>query len=79
MLAVDTVVDGEAVIDTDDRHLHFVASVATTQLAVWCTSSPSCGSRAGAAAYFVPVRFLHDPVTRAMMQRASRRLGHQTR
>jgi hypothetical protein len=75
MLAVSAVEDGEAVIDTDDRHLRFVATVATdpARALVHVVTLVSFKGWRGRL-YFVPVRFLHDPITRRMMEKASRRL-----
>lgn len=75
MLRVDRVVGDEAVIDTDDRHLRFVASVRPDDrehLLHVLTAVTFKGWRG--RLYFVPVRFLHDPVTRAMMVGAARHL-----
>jgi Protein of unknown function (DUF2867) len=74
MLAVGPVIDGEAVIDTDDRHLRFVATTWLSPGLVHVTTAVQLKGRRGWV-YFVPVRFLHDPVTRAMMRAAARRLA----
>ncbi|WP_329239693.1 DUF2867 domain-containing protein [Actinoallomurus sp. NBC_01490] len=74
MLAVDRVVDGEAVIDTDDRHLRFVATVRITPGLVHVTTAVRLKGWRGKL-YFAPVRLLHDTVTRAMMISALHRLG----
>ena len=75
-LAVDRVEGDEAIIDTDDAHLHFAAGVsadAEHDLVHVVTVVRFKGVRG--RAYFLPVRLLHDPVTRAMMRRAAVRLG----
>lgn len=73
MLAVDRVVDGEALIDTDDRHLRFVAGVASRPGFLDVTTVVALKGWRGAV-YFAPVRLLHDAVTRSMMTAAVRRL-----
>lgn len=71
MLAVSDVREGEALIDTDDEHLRFVAGVrADAGLLHVTTVVRFKGSRG--RLYFVPVRFLHDQVTRSMMEAAAR-------
>jgi hypothetical protein len=75
MLAVDHETAGEAVIDTDDRHLHFAATVCPDDargLLHLITVVQFKGWRG--RVYFVPVRFLHDPISRAMMTGAVRRV-----
>jgi hypothetical protein len=76
MLAVDRVVDGEAVIDTDDRHLRFVATVRVDidRGLLHTTTAVRFKGRRGRL-YFAPVRLLHDAVTRAMMTAALARLS----
>jgi hypothetical protein len=74
MLAVDRVVGDEAIIDTDDRHLRFVAAVSTGAGLVHVTTAVTLKGWRGRL-YFVPVRLLHDAVTRSMMAAAVRRLG----
>jgi hypothetical protein len=71
--------DGEALIAYPDRHLDFRASVgvdATSRL-VWVTTAVWFHGWRGRT-YFLPVRFLHDPVTRAMTRRAVERLARGT-
>ncbi len=74
MLAVDRVVGDEAVIDTDDRHLRFVAAVRQDAEAgfLHVTTAVTLKGWRGRV-YFVPVRLLHDAVTRSMMESAARR------
>lgn len=74
MLAVDRVVGDEAVIDTDDRHLRFVGTVRQEHDLVHVTTFVTFKGLRGRV-YFLPVRFLHDPVTRSMMISATRRLA----
>jgi hypothetical protein len=74
MLAVDRLVNGEAVIDTDDRHLRFVAGVRTEPGLVHLTTAVTLKGWRGKL-YFAPVRLLHDPVTRSMMTAAARRFA----
>jgi hypothetical protein len=71
--------DGEALIAYPDRHLDFRASVGVdvTARLVWVTTAVWFHGRRGRA-YFLPVRFLHDPVTRAMTRRAIDRLARGT-
>jgi len=78
MLAVDRVVDGEAVIDTDDRHLRFVATVRVDadRGLLHTTTAVHLKGRLGRL-YFAPVRLLHDAITRAMMTSAVARLSAQ--
>jgi Protein of unknown function (DUF2867) len=73
MLAVDRVVGDEAVIDTDDVHLHFVAGVRADARFVHVTTVVAFKGWRGRL-YFLPVRLLHDAVTRAMITRAARAL-----
>lgn len=74
MLAVDRVVGDEAIIDTDDTHLRFVAAVhADSDLVHVITAVTFKGLRG--RLYFLPVRLLHDAVTRSMMVTAARRLS----
>src|ERR1700753_401822 len=71
MFAVREVRDGEALIDTDDRHLRFVAGVRAEGGLLHVTTAVELkGWRGGC--YFLPVRFLHDQVTRSMMTTAAR-------
>jgi hypothetical protein len=74
MLAVKRVVDDEAILDTDDRHLHFVASVGVEGQRLNVTTAVRLKGWRGRL-YFLPVRFLHDPITRAMINGAARRLA----
>ncbi|MEP6598156.1 MAG: DUF2867 domain-containing protein [Actinomycetota bacterium] len=73
MFEVRNVIDGEAVIDVDDRHLRFVATVGHESGLVHVTTAVTFKGWRGRL-YFLPVRFLHDPVTRSMMTGAARRL-----
>ena len=70
---------GEALIAYPDRHLDFRASVGVdvTARLLWVTTAVWFHGRRGRA-YFLPVRFLHDPVTRAMTRRAVGRLARGT-
>ena len=72
MLAVREVRDGEALIDTDDRHLRFVAGVRADHGLLHVTTAVQLKGWRGRC-YFLPVRFLHDQVTRSMMTAADRR------
>lgn len=74
MLAVEHVQNGEAIIDTDDAHLHFVAGVRAEPERVTVTTAVTLKGRRGRV-YFVPVRLLHDAITRAMIDAAARRLS----
>ena len=70
---------GEALIAHPDRHLDFRASVGVdvTARLLWVTTAVWFHGHRGRA-YFLPVRFLHDPVTRAMTRRAIGRLARGT-
>ena len=72
MLAVREVRDGEAQIDTDDRHLRFVAGIRVDDGLLHVTTAVRLKGWRGRL-YFWPVRFLHDQVTRSMMTAAVRR------
>jgi hypothetical protein len=72
MLAVREVRDGEALIDTDDRHLRFVAGVRADERLLHVTTAVELKGWRGQL-YFLPVRFLHDQITRSMMTAAVRR------
>jgi hypothetical protein len=72
MLAVSAVRDGEALIDTDDRHLRFVAGVRADHGLLHVTTAVQLKGWRGRC-YFLPVRFLHDQITRSMMTAADRR------
>ena len=72
MLAVREVRDGEALIDTDDRHLRFVAGVRADGGLLHVTTAVQLKGWRGQC-YFLPVRFLHDQITRSMMTAADRR------
>lgn len=76
MLAVDRVVGDEAIIDTDDRHLRFVAAVHVEPGLVHVTTVVALKGWRGRV-YFAPVRLLHDAVTRSMMTAACRRIAAQ--
>ncbi|WP_353649308.1 DUF2867 domain-containing protein [Nakamurella sp. A5-74] len=73
VFAVDTVVDGEAVIVTEDAHLDFRAGIAfdADRLLLRVTTAVWFKGLRGRI-YFVPVAFAHDVITRAMMRRAIR-------
>ena len=71
MLAVREVRDGEARIDTDDRHLRFVAGVRADDRLLHVTTAVQLKGWRGRL-YFLPVRFLHDQITRSMMTAAVR-------
>ncbi len=75
MLAVDHVVADEAVIDTDDVHLHFGAGVRADPAAglLYVTTAVALKGWRGRV-YFAPVRFLHDPITRSMIHSAIKRV-----
>jgi hypothetical protein len=78
MLAVDRVVGDEAIIDTDDAHLHFVAGVRPDpDLGLLHVTTLVRFKGGRGRLYFLPVRLLHDPITRAMMHRAARRLAQE--
>ena len=72
MLAVREVRDGEALIDTDDQHLRFVAGVRADDRLLHVTTAVQLKGWRGQL-YFLPVRFLHDQITRSMMAAAARR------
>jgi hypothetical protein len=74
MLAVSRVTGDEAIIDTDDRHLRFVAAVTAEPHLVHVTTAVTLKGWRGRV-YFAPVRLLHDAVTRSMMAAAARRLA----
>jgi hypothetical protein len=76
MLAVDRVIGDEAVIDTDDVHLHFAAGVRADPAdgLVFVTTAVTFKGLRGRI-YFIPVRILHDAVTRSMIDGAIRRMG----
>jgi len=71
VFAVGRVVDGEALIDTNETHLHFVAGVRPDCQAglLHVVTAVEFHGRRGRM-YFIPVRFLHDQVLRSMMTRA---------
>jgi hypothetical protein len=73
VFAVREVRDGEALIDTDDRHLRFVAGVRAQEGLLHVTTAVQLKGWRGRL-YFLPVRFLHDQITRSMMAAAARRL-----
>jgi hypothetical protein len=73
VFAVTEVRDGEALIDTDDRHLRFVAGVRAQEGLLHVTTAVQLKGWRGRL-YFLPVRFLHDQITRSMMAAAARRL-----
>ena len=70
---------GEALLGHPDRHLDFRAAVGVDVDArlLWVTTAVWFHGRRGRT-YFLPVRFLHDPVTRAMMRRAIDRRARGT-
>jgi hypothetical protein len=72
MFVVREVRDGEALIDTDDRHLRFVAGVRADEQLLHVTTAVQLKGWRGRL-YFLPVRFLHDQITRSMMAAAVRR------
>lgn len=74
MLAVSRATSDEAIIDTDDRHLRFVAAVTAEPHLVHVTTAVTLKGWRGRV-YFAPVRLLHDAVTRSMMTAAARRLA----
>jgi hypothetical protein len=74
MLAVSRATSDEAIIDTDDRHLRFVAAVTAEPGLVHVTTAVTLKGWRGRV-YFAPVRLLHDAVTRSMMTAAARRLA----
>ncbi|MEP6651228.1 MAG: DUF2867 domain-containing protein [Lapillicoccus sp.] len=71
--------NGEALIAYPDRHLDFRAGVGVDVEArlLWVTTAVWFHGWRGKT-YFVPVRLVHDPVTRAMTRRAIRRLARGT-
>jgi hypothetical protein len=77
--AVREVSGREALITQADRHLDFRASVGVDAEArlLWVTTAVWFHGWRGQS-YFMPVRFLHDPVTRAMMRRAIARVAQGT-
>lgn len=74
VFSVAKVVDGEALIDTDDTHLHFAAGVRPDPDAglLHVVTAVEFHGRRGRL-YFIPVRFLHDQVLRSMMTSAVER------
>ncbi len=75
MLRVARVQDDEAIIDTDDKHLHFVAGVRTDpERGLLHVETAVRFKGVTGRLYFLPVRLLHDPITRSMMAGAARRL-----
>jgi len=76
MLAVREIRDGEALIDTDDRHLRFVAAVHADGDLLHVTTAVQLKGWRGQL-YFLPVRFLHDQITRSMMTAAARSGDHR--
>lgn len=76
MLTVDRMVGDEALVDTDDVHLHFAAGVRVDPAAglLYVTTAVALKGWRGRA-YFVPVRFLHDAVTRSMIESAAGRMS----
>jgi Protein of unknown function (DUF2867) len=72
VFAVREVRDGEALIDTDDRHLRFVAGVQADEHLLHVTTVVQLKGWRGRL-YFLPVRFLHDQITRSMMTAAAQR------
>lgn len=72
VFAVREVRDGEALIDADDRHLRFVAGVQADEHLLHVTTVVQLKGWRGQL-YFLPVRFLHDQITRSMMTAAARR------
>jgi hypothetical protein len=77
MLAVREVRAGEALIDTDDKHLHFAAGVRADGQLLHVTTAVALKGWRGRL-YFLPVRILHDQITRTMMQAAARRAAART-
>ena len=77
--AVQEVRGREALIAQSDRHLDFRASVGVDADArlLWVTTAVWFHGWRGRS-YFLPVRFLHDPLTRAMMRGAIRRVAQGT-
>jgi hypothetical protein len=73
VFAVREVRDGEALIDTDDRHLRFVAGVRADEGLLHVTTAVQLKGWRGRL-YFLPVRFVHDQITRSMMAAAARRV-----
>jgi hypothetical protein len=63
---------GEALMDTDERHLRFVAGVQASDGLLHVTTAVRLKGWRGQL-YFWPVRFLHDQITRSMMTAAVRR------
>jgi hypothetical protein len=79
VFAVQAVSGREALIAYPDRHLDFraVVGVDVDARLLWVTTAVWFHGRRGRT-YFLPVRFLHDPVTRAMMRRAIDRRARGT-
>lgn len=73
--AVDKIADGEALIEADEKHLRFVASVQADNDAglLHVVTAVELKNRAGRI-YFAPVQVLHGVITRAMMTSARKRL-----
>ncbi|MDJ0396095.1 DUF2867 domain-containing protein [Rhodococcus sp. G-MC3] len=76
MLTFDRIVGNEAVIDTDDKHLHFAATVKPEPAAglLHVVTAVKFKGVVGRV-YFAPVSILHDPITRSMMKSAAERVG----
>jgi len=74
VFAVREVSGDEALVAVDDGHLDFRAAVAADAEArlLRCVTAVRLHGWRGRV-YFLPVRLLHDPVTRAMMHAAVRR------
>jgi hypothetical protein len=79
VFAVRQVEGDEALIAYPDRHLDFRAAVGVDVEAhlLWVTTAVWFHGRRGRT-YFLPVRLLHDPVTRTMTRRAIARLARGT-
>jgi hypothetical protein len=73
MFAVTEVRGDQTVIDTDDAHLRFVAAVQAEPRLLHVTTAVQLKGWRGRL-YFLPVRFLHDQITRSMMQVAARKV-----
>lgn len=76
MLTADIVVGDEAIIDTDDKHLHFVAAIRPDPAAglLHVVTAVNLKGIVGRI-YFAPVSLLHDTITRSIMKSAAATLA----
>lgn len=74
-MTFDRVVGNEAVIDRDEKHLHFVGTVRPDPAAglLHIVTAVKFKGLVGRI-YFGPVSILHDPITRSMMKAAAKHI-----